>query len=317
MSEIGIPDAISNALRNSVRLVQNRKLPHVYDLELGNLPELRKFESVECHVVVYPYSREISSRDITFSPYEEYVTDVLSNNRSAYVKTGTILDKCFGVLLGLTVVLVHLLLNRDKDPMELFTVEPLIAIFGAYVIGKELWSDLDRFLINLTKHWRLRYVADYYNYLLERGTTLANYSGLAKRHRYGRASMLPETMEFIPQSNSQTVRMRFSRETVSAVKDDTAQILAIHVEEDLNDAFLSRGFMLGIKLTVNTKSCGGRKAYEIFQSVSNGEIGCLDHEGTWFDGQAYCRHCRIWGRLKYFARTGLLPKINLLLMNLR
>ncbi|MBN2710905.1 MAG: hypothetical protein JXR97_00520 [Planctomycetes bacterium] len=297
-------------LTDLIRLRQNGAMPHIVDVELGNVKELRKFNSVECHLVLYPYCREVSSDDFTFSPYEEYVADVTAQNRSAYIKRGMILDKLFGIFLGIAVVMIHIIIG--KEPIALFDVEPLIAIFGAYVIGKELWEDLDRLLINVTKKWKLRYTDDYYSYQLEKGTTLARYSTWAKKNRYGKATIPAERMDFIRHSNSETVRMWFSGDDFWSFEEDSLHILSIHLAPEIMDEFNSAGFMLGIKLSFNRATLFSSRSTEVFQSMSRNDLGCLDAKGDWIDNGIFYRKTSTFGRIKHFYDSGVKRDIKLI-----
>ncbi len=63
-----------------------KTLENKYDIEIQYIEKLRKYSSFECHIVVYPYSRKISSENIKFNPFEEYVKDIQLNQKSAYFK---------------------------------------------------------------------------------------------------------------------------------------------------------------------------------------------------------------------------------------
>lgn len=295
-----------------VHFHKNEAFDHIfYDVELSGVQELKGYDNVECHIVVYPYGRDITSNDIALSPYEEYVTDVLSQNRSAYNPMGKILDKLFGLFLGAAVVVLHLLLAKEWS--QLFQIEPLIAIFGAYVVGKELWEDVDRLFINLTKKWPVRYIDEYYSYRLERNTTLTRYSSFAKRHRYGKATLLPQEIEFIPQSNSQTVRMRFDDDDLARVEENDAHILSVQINPEKLEAFEKEGYMLGVKLSFNRRAAGILQfCTEYFQSLSEGEAGCLSDEEEWMPNTVFYRRTVVAGRLKYFSEQGVLTDMQIL-----
>ena len=191
--------------QNVILLRRNEELPNRYEVEMHGLDRLRSYDRVECDVVFYPYSRTICSDNIHFYPFEEYVDDVLSNQRSAYAEIVSPWNQLFGLALGLLIALIFAFLH----PASLLDIEAIVSVFGAYVIGKELWDDIERLLVNATKNWRLRYQESYYRYRLEKRTTLTYYSYLAKRRRYGKATLLPEKIDLIQQSNSQTLRMCF------------------------------------------------------------------------------------------------------------
>ena len=206
------------------------------------------------------------------------------------------MDQVFGLLLGLLIALIF----AHLKPASLLDIEAIVSVFGAYVVGKELWNDIERLLVNVSKNWRLRFQDDYYRYRLEKRTTLTQYSYLAKRERYGKDSLLPDRIDFIKQSNSQTLRMCFDTRDLafqeaappegSAAAHEThapqatvAHIHSIHVDKDLMDDLRKDGFMLGVKLSLGRRRWGVTRWFEVFQSLNKESIGCLDDAGTWVD----------------------------------
>jgi hypothetical protein len=328
-----LPDVL-RPLQCAIRLYKNKDLPNRYDVELRSLDQLQSYDQVECHVVFYPYSRSICSDDIHFYPFEEYVNDVLSNQRSAYAEISSPLDQLFGLALGLLIALIF----AHLSPASLLDIEAIVSVFGAYIVGKELWNDIERLLVNVSKNWRLRYQEGYYRYHLEKRTTLTYYSYLAKRQRYGKATLLPEKIDFIKQSNSQTLRMCFDtrdwdslqklqspadeqRHDLDLLEPATAHVHSIHVAPELADDLQRDGFMFGVKLSLGRRILGLTRSLELFQSLQAGpqqrpagseaapdgaSLGCLDHTGQWHEGAVFYRNTWTWGRLKFYLNNGLL-----------
>lgn len=309
-----IPPDVLRPLQNVIRLLKNKDLPNRYDVEMHGLDQLRAYDQIECHVVLYPYSRSISADDIHFYPFEEYVNDVLSNQRSAYAEIQSSMDQVFGLVLGLLIALIF----AHLKPASLLNIETIVSVFGAYVVGKELWNDIERMLVNVSKNWRLRYQDSYYRYRLEKRTTLTHYSYLAKRQRYGKAILLPEQIDFIKQSNSQTLRMCFdthdwdrsqddsSSKTLDTLTAASAHLHSIHVDEGLMDDLLQDGFMFGVKLSLGRRRLGIVRSLEVFQSLNKKSIGCLDDTGAWHEGALFYRNTLTLGRLKLYLNKGLL-----------
>jgi hypothetical protein len=269
---------------------------------MQDLERLRPYDRLECHVVLYPYSRQISSDDIHFYPFEEYVHDVLSNQRSAYAEIRSPMAQIFGLLLGLAIALIF---ARFK-PQSLLEIESIVSVFGAYVVGKELWDDIENLLVNVSKTWRLRYQGSYYRYRLEKRTTLTYYSYLAKRQRYGRATLLPEKIDFIKQSNSQTLRMCFNIQDLTSFKETVAHIHSIHIDEGLIGDFEEAGYMFGVKLSFDCRTLGLCRCFEVFQSINKASIGCLDGTGQWIANAAFYRHTLTFGKLKLYVSQGMI-----------
>jgi len=243
---------------------------HSMLISLANCPK-----SKECHVVLYPYSRRVTSEAIAFYPFEEYVKDVLSHQRSAYTRIHSPFNEAFGLLLGLMIAVVFAVFK----PQDLLSIESIVSVFAAYAIGKDLWDDIDRALVQVSKEWRICFQDNYYRYQAEKPTTLTFYSLLAKRRRYGKSSLLPEQIDFIKQSNSQTLRMCFNTKDLVSLAEPSAHVHSIHIDPPLSEEFEKSGFLFGIKLSFNKSFLGIMKCFELFQSIDKDSIGCLDEEG--------------------------------------
>ena len=293
-----------------VRLQKNPEMPEVYDLELNHIDELKsnRFTSLECHVVFYPYSRKINSDSFEFTPFEEYINDIAAYQKSAYVKIQNRFCNIFGLFLGLMIAGLFLILK----PGDLFTIESIVSIIGAYFVGKELWTDIEELMINISKNWRIRYLERYYFYRLEKHTTLSLYSHLAKKRRYGKAAMLPEKMDFIQKRNSETLRMIFNMKDLKTLKEKSAHILSLRLDPALLQELENEGFMLGIKLSFNKRFLGLTRCREFFQSTDKDLIGCLSEKGIWNNNALFYRNTFRLGRIKFFMNKGLLQDKHIL-----
>lgn len=294
-------------LTGLIRLVKNPAVPSIYDVELERIPDLRRYASVEVHLVLYPYSRQLRSPDLTFNPYDEYANDVQSRRRSVYIRLPRPANSLFGILLGVLIVLAF----RAINPSDLYSLQSIVAVLGAYFIGKDLWDDIEGLLVAVTHDWRVRYQTSPYAYQIEKHTTLTGYSALAREHRYGKASLLPEMMDLITSSNSKTVRMYFDGATLAAFPERAAHILSLRIAPDLLDEFDSAGFMFGVKVSLNERRGLLRLAHEFFQSLNQGERGCLDDHGVWVPGGVMEREA-LWLRtLRFLRREQLIENTEL------
>lgn len=288
--------------QNVVWLRKNEAVPSIYDVSAQGFDRLSAYRQVELHTVLYPYSRQVSSQDIAFYPFEEYVRDVLSQQRSAYATMRSQYNELFGLLLGLAIALIF---ARFK-PDELFSIESIVSVFGAYTIGKELWDDIGQALVRMTKDWPIRLQDGYYRYRLEKHTTLTGYSFLAKRRRYGRLVVLPERIDFIKQSNSQTLRLAFDMRETAVPVGEAMHIHSIHIDPEVLESFEEAGFLFGCKLSLNKRFLGITKSLELFQSIDGGTRGCLTADGTWVDGAVFYRRTFSLGRCKWYWKRGLI-----------
>lgn len=291
-----------------VKIKKNKFNPHIFDVELNQSIISKIYHSLDCHIVLYPYSRRITSESYSFNPYEEYVKDILTNKNSAYIRRESNTSNLFGLLLGIFIASIV----YTVKPESLYSVEALVSIFGSYIVGKELWDDIENILINLTKNWRLRYQGPKYSYELEKHSTLAKYSVFAKKHRYGKLSLLPQKMDFIEQSNSETVRLYLSMKEIAALDQDTSHILSIRLDKEVLEYFEKKGFMLGVKISFNRHFLGFVNRYEVFQSLHKKKAGCLDKNSDWLDNNAFFRKTATFGHLKWFRSSGLLENVHMI-----
>ena len=294
--------------KNFIKLRKNTDIPNIYDVELLHLDALDSYDSMECHFVIYPYSRKVCSNNIRFHPFEEYVKDILTQQKSAYVSSKSQFNKLFGILLGLLITIVFF---RWK-PSDLFSVESIVSVFGAYFVGKEIWDDIERNLVNVSRTWKIRYQEEYYAYQLEKHTTLTLYSRFAKKHRYGKTPLLPGKMDFIEQSNSQTLRMAFDakdfRDFSACNGTCVGHLFSIHLDPELVDVFDQEGFLFGVKLSLNKQILGFTHRLELFQSLDHGMKGALDEKGHWNKEAIFFRKTLTFGRLKGFLKSGIIEQ---------
>jgi hypothetical protein len=277
---------------------------NIYDVEFRYTEELKTYSSIELHFILYPYSRKINSTNIRFLPFEEYINDVSSSQHSAYQKMNKRFHEVFGLLLGSLIAGIF----YYYKPEILFSVESIVGVFAAYSIGKELWDDILRLAINLTKESKLRFTEDYYKYELDENTTMTHYSKLAKKKRYAKDTILPKKLHFLELSNSQTLRMYFEKNDFEQLSDTQIHLFSVHIDSNLIKEFEKKGYLFGVKVSLNKKTIGITKSLEFFQSIHGKEKGCLDADQIWHKNKIFYRKSLSINRLKYFLERGLLEE---------
>lgn len=128
------------ALDGLVRLRQNPDFKNLYEVELANVPALRAFDSVQVHLVLYPFSRQITADAYHFNPFEEYAEDISTRRRSLYSRVPRPANNLFGIFLGIFIIGLFLVVK----PSKVASLQSIVAILGAYFIGKDLWDDIKR-----------------------------------------------------------------------------------------------------------------------------------------------------------------------------
>lgn len=297
----------ASELTNLIQIRQNPEFDSIFDVELNHLNALREYDSVEVHLVLYPFSRQVLAENYRFTPFQDYANDISTRRRSLYSPMPRPANSLFGIFLGILIILVFWFIK----PAEIASLQSFVAILGAYFIGKDLWQDIESLLVNVSKNWRLRYQTGYYAYQVEKNTTLTNYSALARVKRYGRATIVPGQMEFITNANSKTVRLRFSRSELSAHAGDSAHILGIRLDPAIADDFIQAGYMLSVKLAFNERALLLRRAHEYFQSLNEGQIGCLNFGNEWTPDAALARQALYCGNLRYLESQRIVPAVGL------
>ena len=286
---------------NIIDLKQNSEYPNIYDVELCDIPTLKKYSSLDCHLVLYPYSREIDSHNVSFNPYEEYVNDVLSSKKSAYAKIVKSFNQVFGILVGIIIVIIFWKIK----PASLISIESIVSVFGAYFVAKEIWNELEELFINITRKLSVKYTKDSYQYKLERHTTLTQYSYFAKKQRYGKETLLPTMIDYVEQSNSQIIKMFLNKSDFEIVNSETAHILSLHIDEKLKEFFQKEGFLFSVKLSFNKTFLGITTSTEISQSIDKTIPGCLNKKGEWLENSAFFRKTIRIGRIKCYLTEGV------------
>ncbi|MBN1149688.1 hypothetical protein JXA84_00520 [candidate division WOR-3 bacterium] len=290
---------------NSVSVVSLKKGD--YEILIDKIEDMKKLSSVECHLVLYPFSREISSKDFVFSPYEEYVNDILAKQRSAYGEITERFGNFFGLILGLLIVLFFALFK----PEDLLSIESLVSVIGSYLIGKEIWDDIENIIINLTKKSKIRMVENYYRFQLEKHSTLTLYSVWAKKRRYGRETLIPDKMDFIHHSNSQTLRLFFEKSEIKKIPGSSALIVNITLDEEKVEKFIFDESLLGVKLSLNKKFLFFKRSFELFQSLEGGKKGCLDEKGVWHENSLFQRKTFSFWKIKGFISKRIVENFSL------
>lgn len=281
---------------------QNSLFPGILDVEVDVAKiSKHKFDFLECHIVLYPYSRNVKANNFHFHPYEEYVRDINENKKSAYNKISDSSPRIFGLLFSALVVMIVIKLN----PQDFYSTEAIVSAFGAYMLGKDLWIDVERWLINISKNFSIRMMNQYFDFQLDKNTTLTNYTHFAKSKRYGVSHLLSNKMDYIEHSNSQTVRMFFDLNDVEfeCKSSETLHILSIHVDKEILADFNEKGYLLGVKFNFIHKRVGFNRCFEVFQSINHNVLGCLSEKKQWLNNCIFIRRTLVLGRLKYYQSS--------------
>lgn len=298
-------DDISSLPQPVVLLRRNGEMSGVFDIALKNIQTIKsQCHFFELHAVLYPYSRQIKSDNYHFLPFEEYIEELSEHKRSAYFTISDYANRWFGLYFGGIIAFIFALFR----PSALLDIEAVVSIFGAYLLGKDLWTDIERSLIKATQNRKICFQDRYYSYQLERNTTLSNYSMFAKKQRYGIVHLLPDKLEFIENSNSQTARLWFDMKSWGDLEDDIAHVFSIHFDKNSVQYLDEEGFLFGIKLSFNQRKWYGLQQTEIFQSLHQKQLGCLDQKARWVEQSAFYRKTLSVTRFKYFKSNNVLKE---------
>ena len=242
-------------------------------------------------------------------PYEEYVRDIEVGRRSTFEKIDPFADKFFGVLLGILIALLFWVVKRE----DLLSVQSLAAILGAYALGKEMWLDLDNFLVNTSKKWDFRWREAQYFYAKEDFGTIQRFWRLARTRRNGQPFILPEFLDFMTHSNSKTVELSFDKASLSRYKTGTEiQFGSVVFKPESEPDLKAEGAMFGFKFSLRQRFWIGDLTYEVFQAVEKNQTGTVDSQGNWhFDSVVYRK---VWnfGRFRFYLSKDLIKDFKLI-----
>lgn len=259
---------------------------------------LKKFSSIEIAFTLYPYSKEINANNFSILPYEEYVEDVSQNTRSNYTKADEYGSKIFGILLSLIIIFVFWRIDKNL----LASVEAIVSIIGAYAVGKELWQDIDKTLVNLSKNSKLRWLSLSYYYTKQDFGTIQQFWRRARVKRMGLNTLLASQMDFITHSNSKTIELYFSKSDLGRLNDTTGLLLDIEVENSKVKEFVDKKFMVSFKIILSKNLFFFKQNIEIFQAIDSNSLGTIDGKGNWIENASLVRKTFSIGRLKFYMK---------------
>jgi hypothetical protein len=238
---------------------------------LINTKKLKHLNSVEVSIMLYPYSKILNSNSFKILPFEEYIDDLNKSKRSSYKIIDDFTDKLFGMILGILIFLIFLII----DPNQLLSIESVISIFGAYTVGKEIWIDLEEFLINRTLNSALTFKKKKYFYSKVHFGTIENFWELARRIKHSGKTLLPTKVDFIEQSNSKNIQMFFSMKDLKSVNSESALIANFSFEEVFYKHLNKDSYMMTFEFIKNRKFMGISFSKEYFWAKSRGENGII------------------------------------------
>ncbi len=134
---------------------------------------------------------------------------------------------------------------------------------------------------------------------------------IAKKVRYGKTSPLPEKMHFLQLSNSQTIRLFYELKEWKDFESNL-HLLSIRVNPDKVLEFHKKGFLLGIKVSLNKKKFFLTKSLEYFQSIHKDKIGCLNEKQVWVDNAVYTKTVYSIGKFRYYFKQNTLENHKIL-----
>ena len=271
----------------------------IIDIGLNDLNILKDGQSLAITMLFYPYTRDINSSNFKLLPYEEYVEEISDGGRTTYEIIDDFSDKLFGIILAVIIVSVFGLWQTEL----LFSVESVVAIIGAYIAGKELWGDVDNWLQKISKGWWFSWKdRDFYYQKLDFGS-IQNYTRYSRNIRYGSAFVLPGKIDFVNQSSSKILELKFSQKELGLIATDSAHVVSLEYQKELEKTFVNNDYMLAVKLNIITNFLGLEINSEYFQSKDRNQIGCLDLAGNWLAGKSMLRKSFKIGNLKIYLET--------------
>jgi len=271
----------------------------IIDIGITKLQSLKNADSLALTMMFYPRAREVSSENFYLLPYQEYIDEITSGHRTTYELIHDFSDKFFGLAVSLIIFIAFGLWQKD----QLLTVEAVAAVIGSYVIGKEMWSDIDDWLQKISKNWFISWKdRDYYYQKLDFGS-IQNYTRYIRNIRYGQDFVLPSNLDYVNQSTSKILELKFNQKELDLMSKDKAHLVSLEYEKIAEKTFVSGEYMLAVKLSLIKTIAGVQLIDEYFQSKDSGVIGCVDDNKKWLKDKVMLRKSIKIGNLKIYLQS--------------
>jgi len=229
----------------------NKTKLNSYELNAQN-SDKSNLSFVDITFFVYPLDTNFSAKDIQIQPYDEYIENLSKSNNTSYEKISDSSKNIFGIFLSLIIFLIFLIFK----PEILISVESIVSIFASYTIGKELWNDIDEFLQDKTKNWRIKWIEREFSYKHDELGTINNFIDQARTFKYKTRTILADKFDFQHHSNAKILKLGFNKKIFSKEK---MRLLNFRLSNN------SDTFIAGMKLTLKKKFLFINYSKEIFQ----------------------------------------------------
>jgi len=228
---------------------------------------------------------------------------VVEGKRTTYKNSSIYIDKFFGLLLGVVIAIFFLIFK----PTDIFSIQSIISILGAYTIGKELWKDLDSFLIEATAKFSIRWQDRPFYYVRQDFGTIQKFRDLARFKRYQKNFLQPKKIDFISQSNSKALEVLYRRDDLG--EDNTSLIAAVNIDKQILEEFYKTDYMIGIKLTLVKNFLFFGKKLELFQALDK-TIGTIKNK--WIAESVLAKRTTTMGKIKIYLKDELIEDFKII-----
>ncbi|MBN1374336.1 hypothetical protein JW962_03340 [Candidatus Dojkabacteria bacterium] len=270
----------------------NKKYPNILDITFDTKHFPVQGSQTAILISFYPYSRILDANSFSLYPYEEYVKDIGSHKQTSYLKDPRTEKNLFGLTLGGLIVMIFALI----DTSLLISVEALVSVLGVYTIGKEIWDDLDQFLINKSENLPIQWIAKPYAYIRRSFGIMQQFFKSARNKRYGKDKFLANKFDFFEHSNSKTVDLLFKTSSLIDLKSPIG-LLSVHLNKEAITS-ITQGYMLTVRLSEIKRFGPFSIIKQIHQAKDSNEIGCVDSDGNWIKNNSLVEYSITLGKLK-------------------
>lgn len=283
---------------------------NVFDIQLMNVEFLSTYDFVELDISFFPLSRNITSENYEFEPFEHYI-DETKNNISMYRQQQDIWEHIswFWTSALLTGVVA------EFNPQNITETESLVALVASYIAGMRARPTIESFFINKSAKRKLQFKERYYQYLQNIASTGEKYDNHAKKMRYKMENIRPDQIWIVIDSIRQKMRLRFTKKQLLWLPSDTekANVMNISIPENLRQEFFSKWVQIWVHMKLwnklhyfpimNTRTELIQTLLCMDNNINNPKIWCIDRENQWFQNW-FMEHRETIGvnRLKYYKR---------------
>jgi hypothetical protein len=262
------------------------------DDELGLFMRATGLDDKQISLTAYFYPYRSQAKNLySISPYEDYKVDLEEDRRSSYGIVQGSQGRWFGISVALLIILVFAIIK----PSELVSIESLVSVLGAYVLGQGIWQVQVSYGRTISWH-DPEYIYQKINF-----GTIQQFWDYARGKHEKSTPIRADKFDFISHSNHKTVDLLYT-DLKGFSSEKPTKLLSMHFREAVPSG------ILGVKLAV-IKSYGPIKlvnSYYQAMELPKRQLGTVTKEGEFLEDKLLMKSSIQFGRLIVYFNLGTL-----------